>query len=178
MSELVELFTGRGASLLRAALEPALLERARAALLAQPLHRYELRDRGSYGFRDDLDLAEHAELLAALRARAAAATGRTPARVAARLLELVAGDYLLAHHDRPHVAPSLELILDLSPAAVPGAEVHYRRGGRGFWVMPSLPGGLSIVECAPGVTCHHTYVSKLHTSARVLRMVIRLDDGA
>lgn len=177
MSELSELFTGRGASLLRAAIEPPLLERARASLLAQPLHRYQLRDRGSYGFCDDLDSAAYAELLAALRARATAVTGRAPARVTARLLELVAGDYLLAHHDRPHGAPSVELILDLSLAAVPGADVHYRRNGRGFWVMPSLPGALSVVECAPGVTCHHSYVSKIHTSARVLRMVIRLDDG-
>src|SRR5215470_16212249 len=80
---------------------------------------------------------------------------------AARLLRLVPGDYLLAHHHRVHEDLPIELIADLSPAPVAGAEVHYRRRGQVFFRVPCTPRAVSIVERGPTVTCNHTYVSKL-----------------
>ena len=88
------------------------------------------------------------------------------------------GDYLLGHHDRVHDDHPLELILDLSPVAVPGAEVHYRRRGQLFFRAPSAPRSLALVERGPTVTRHHTYVSQRHAAASVLRLVVLLRDRA
>ena len=85
---------------------------------------------------------------------------------------LVPGDYLLAHHDRASDEQHLELILDLSPAVVPGAAVHYRRHGDVTFQVPSRPCALSIVARDPSVTCNHTYVSRLHPGACVVRLVL------
>jgi hypothetical protein len=68
----------------------------------------------------------------------------------------------------------VELMLDVSAAAVPGAEVHYRRGGQVYFRAPSAPGAASIVERGPAVACHHTYVSKRHPGAEVVRLVLLL----
>jgi hypothetical protein len=133
--------------------------------------RYALVDRGSYDVLADPD----EPALAALAIRAAErATGRTLAFGSARVLRLHAGDYLLAHHDRIHDDNPVEVTLDLSPAAVPAAEVHYRRSGQVFFRFESMPGALAIVERGVTVTCNHTYVSKLHEAAEIVRMVILL----
>jgi len=76
-------------------------------------------------------------LLATLTGIAAQVTGRALAVAEARAVRLHAGDYLLAPHDRVHDDHPVELILDLSAASVPGAEVRYRRGGQVFFQLAS-----------------------------------------
>ena len=135
--------------------------------LAVTFARYALLDRGSYEHAAVDDPA----LIARLAQLARDATGRALAVSEARLVRLVPGDYLLAHHDRVHEDFPIEVIADLSPAPVPGAEVHYRRRGQVFFRFPCTPGAASIVERGPTVTCNHTYVSKLHAGAQVVRLV-------
>lgn len=93
--------------------------------------------------------------------------------VEARVLRFAPGDYLLAHADRVYEGNPIELVVDLSEAAVPGAEVHYRRRGAVFFRVPSQPCSMAIVERGPTVTCNHTYVSKRNTSS-VVRLVALL----
>ncbi len=131
------------------------------------LARYALLDRGSYESGEAQVPAEVVDL-------ASQATHRTLAVREARLLRLRAGDYLLARHDRLHADNPVEIILDLSPAAVAGAEVHYRRRGKPFFRVPSAPGTLAIVERGPTVTCNHTYISRLVPDAIVVRLVALL----
>lgn len=133
--------------------------------------RYALVDRGSY---DVLDGPDEPALVALATGAAERATGRTLALSSARVLRLHAGDYLLAHHDRIHDDNPVEVTLELSPTAVPGAEVHYRRSGQVFFRFACTPGALAIVERGVTVTCNHTYVSKLHAAAEIVRMVIVL----
>jgi hypothetical protein len=135
--------------------------------------RYALYDRGSYDVVHDVDDPE----LAAIAIRAAEqATGRQLAVAEARVLRLVPGDYVLAHHDRIHDDNPVEVMIDLSPAAVPDAEVHFRRRGGVFLRFASTPGALAIVERGPTINCNHTYVSKLHERAVVVRAVLLLRD--
>jgi len=136
--------------------------------------RYGLLDRGSYDVL--LDPAEPA-LIGRLVELARTQSGRALVVTEARVLRLRPGDYLLAHHDRPRDGLPLELVLDLSPSAVPGAEVHYRRRGKVVFRVETTPGALAIVERGPSVTCNHTYVSKLHASAEVVRLVLLLQDA-
>lgn len=141
--------------------------------LAPQLARYTLVDRGSYDFVRDPD----EPVLYELATRAAErVTGRSLAVAESRALRLVAGDYLLAHHDRIHDDNPVEVTVDLSPAHVPDAEVHYRRSGQVFFRVPSTPGTLAVVERGVTVTCNHTYVSKLHANAIVVRLVVLLRD--
>ena len=131
--------------------------------------RYALLDRGSYDVmespgvlvREIVELAERAT------------SRRGLAIVESRALRLVAGDYLLAHHDRLHDDNPVEVIVDLSPAPV-DAEVHYRRRGQTFLRVPSVPGTASVVERGPAITCNHTYVSKRNPTACVIRVVALL----
>ena len=132
--------------------------------------RYALLDRGSY---DVLHDPAEPELLATLARIASEATGRLLGPAESRVVRLVPGDYLLAHHDRVHDDEPVEVMLDLSPAAVPGAEVHYRRRGQAFVRFPTTPNALTIVERGPTVTCNHTYVSKRHAGA-VVRLIALL----
>lgn len=133
--------------------------------------RYALYDRGSYEVLRDID----EPALAALAIDAAErATGRKLALAEARVLRLAPGDYLLAHHDRIHDDNPVEVTIELSPAPVPDAEVHYRRRGQVFFRLPCTPGALAIVERGVTVTCNHTYVSKLHEGASVVRCVLLL----
>ena len=146
----------------------AIDELAAAALRQRTFTRYGLLDRGSY------EVSEGIAVPPAIVAHAAAATGRTLAVVASRLLCLRAGDYVLAHHDPLRDDNPVEIVLDLSPATVPGAEVCYRRRGQPFFRVPSAPGSLAIVERGPTVTSNHAYVSKLHPTAVVMRLVALL----
>ena len=164
-----------GAALLE---RDAIDARAAAAIRARCEHRgytrYALLDRGSYDVLHDLD----EPAIAALAVEAAQrATGRTLAVSQARVLRLVPGDYVLAHHDRIHDDNPVEVTIDLSPAHVPDAELHYRRSGQVFLRFPTTPGALSIVERGVTITCNHTYVSKLHEGASVVRCVMLLRDS-
>jgi hypothetical protein len=133
--------------------------------------RYALLDRGSYEVVHAPPLPQlHAELARI----ASTVTGRSLAVTASRALRLRAGDYLLAHHDVIHDDNPVEVTVDLSPARVAGAEVHYRRRGQVFFRFPSQPGAVSVVERGPTVTCNHTYVSKRHVDAVVVRVVALL----
>ena len=140
---------------------------AETVSLPSVFDRFREIDRASY---------EHASIdpPAALVALAAGVTERALRPVAARVIRLAPGDYLLAHHDHSHDDHRVELILDLSPAVVPDAEVRYRRDGAVFFRFPSQPGAASIVERDPATQCYHTYVSKLHRGAVVLRLVLLL----
>jgi hypothetical protein len=131
-----------------------------------PFTRYQLVDRGSYEFAEVTVPDE----VVALASRA---TGRTLAVAESRVLRFSAGDYLLAHADRLHENRPIEVTLDLSPAPC-AAEVHYRRRGQVYFRVPCEPGTLAIVERGPTVTCNHTYLSKLHPDARVIRLVALL----
>ena len=68
----------------------------------------------------------------------------------------------------------VDVVLDLSPAHVAGAEVRYQRRGATFLRFPSEPGAAAIVERDPTTRCHHTYVSKILTDAIVVRIVVQL----
>lgn len=177
MTGLTELFAARAASLVPDAIDAARAAEVRARLAGQGYDRYALVDRGRY---DVVAAPDAAALIAALTALAAQRLRPGSGAPAPRLVALDAwalrlgpGDFLLAHHDRVHDDRQLELVLDLSPAPVAGAEVHYRRGGQLYHRMPSTPGALSIVERDGGVTCHHTYVSRRQPDA-VVRLVLRL----
>jgi hypothetical protein len=128
--------------------------------------RYALLDRGSY---------EHARVdaPAAIASLASEVTGRELEVISARVVRLSPGDYVLAHHDHEHDEHLVEVMLDLSQVAVPGAEVRYQRGGNVFFVFPSTPGAASVVERGPGTRCHHTYVSR-RQAAQVVRVVVLL----
>jgi hypothetical protein len=131
--------------------------------------RYALLDRGSYDVienpgvleREIVELAERATSRSGLAIRES------------RALRLVAGDYLLAHHDRLHDDIPVEVMIDLSPAPV-DAEIHYRRRGQTFLRVSSVPGTASVVERGPAITCNHTYVSKRYPDACVIRVVALL----
>jgi hypothetical protein len=133
--------------------------------------RYALLDRGSY---DVLANPDEPELLAQLVREAERMADRRLAITESRVLRLGPGDYLLAHHDRIHDDNPVEVTLDLSPAPVEGAEVHYRRRGQVYFRFECTPGALAIVERGVTVTCNHTYVSKLHAGASVVRLVALL----
>jgi len=174
MTTLEQLFGGRTAAVVPDVIGPSLAAEARAQLERAGYTRYALLDRGSY---DVVAEPRAPELFGALIAIAARTTGRALALAEVRALRLRPGDYLLAHHDRLHDDHPVELVLDLSPASVPGAEVHYRRRGQVYFRVPCAPGSLAIVERGPTVTCNHTYVSKRNPAASVVRLVMLLRDG-
>jgi hypothetical protein len=174
VTSLDELFGARAAVIVPGVIAAAHADEVRARLEARGFARYALVDRGSYAWTDDVD---EPELVTALVRTATGAAGGEPDTYEVtdvRALRLVAGDYLLAHHDRAHDDRRVELVLDVSAAATAGAEVHYRRHGQLFHRVPSHPGALSVVERDVAVTCHHTYVSRRNTGAEVTRLMLRL----
>jgi hypothetical protein len=149
------------------AIDRGMLASARARLA--DFSRYALLDRGSYEVSHvDVGLSD------AIRTIAQRTTNRELAIAEMRVLRLGPGDYLLAHHDRLHDDNPVEVMLDLSAASVPDAEVHYRRRGQVFLHVPCVPGSVAVVERGPTVTCNHTYISKLHPNAAVVRLVALL----
>jgi hypothetical protein len=155
------------------AIGPELAAEARARLERADYTRYALLDRGRY---DEVKSPAERELLAALTGVATAVTGRSLEVARVRALRLGPGDYVLTRHDRVHDGRPVELVLDLSPASVPDAEVHYRHRGQVFFTFPSTPGALAMVERGPTVMSNHTYVSKLHAGASVVRLIVLLRD--
>ncbi len=144
---------------------------APALMPAVALRRYALLDKGSYLYADDVPEPAGALPLAQ------DLTGRTLQVMSTRLVVLEPGDYLLARHDPLHDDHRVELIYDLSPAPAP-CEVRYQRRGAVFFVFPCAPGAACIVERDPTTQSYHTYVSKLHDGASVVRLVIQLADTA
>lgn len=140
-------------------------------VLPERFTRYALVDRGSYEYADDVAVPP------ALVALASEVTARTLRVASARVLRLVPGDYVLAHHDPLHDDHRVEVTIDLSPGVVERAEVRYQRRGKAFFRFPSQPGAAAIVERDPATRCHHTYVSKLLEGAVVVRVVVQLVDG-
>jgi hypothetical protein len=174
MTTLEQLFGGRTAVVVPDVIDRRLAAEVRERLERAGYTRFALLDRGSY---DVLAGPQEPALFAALLTIAAQTTGRSLVVAEARALRLGPGDYLLAHHDRIHDDHPVELALDLSPASVAGAEVHYRRRGQVFFRVPCIPGALAIVERGPTVTCNHTYVSKRSASASIVRLMMLLRDG-
>jgi hypothetical protein len=174
MTTIEQLFGGRTAVIVPEVVGPAHAARARERLEHAGYTRYALLDRGSY---DVLADPRDPELFGALIELAAQTTGRSLVVAEARALRLGPGDYLLAHHDRIRDGHPVELVLDLSPASVPGAEVHYRRRGQVYFRVPCVPGSLAIVERGPTVSCNHTYVTRRNAAASVVRLVLLLRDG-
>lgn len=173
MTRLEDLFTARTAVVIPDAIGSGPAARLRERFERAGYTRYALVDRGSY---DEIREPGELETCAALIAIASEATERTLELAEARVLRLGPGDYLLAHHDRIHDEHHVELMLDLSPAVVPDAAVHYRRHGNVTFQVPSRPCALSIVARETSVTCNHTYISKLHTGRPVIRLVLLLRD--
>jgi hypothetical protein len=159
-----------------ALLVPDAIDAQRAAAVRERCRnftRYTLLDRGSYDVLHDPDVPE---VIALMTRAAERATGRSLVLSSSRVVRLVPGDYLLAHHDRLYDDNPVEVTLDLSPAPV-DAELHYRRTGQVFFRVHCTPGVLAIVERGITVTCNHTYVSKLHRDAVVVRLIILLRDS-
>jgi hypothetical protein len=146
---------------------------ARTRCEARGYTRYALYDRGSY---DVLENPDEPELVTLMLRAAERTTGRTLAVAESRVLRLVPGDYVLAHHDRMHTDNPVEVTLDLSPHSV-DADVHYRRRGQVFFRVPCAPGTLAIVERGVAITRNHTYVSKLVRDAVVVRLIVLLRDS-
>lgn len=142
-----------------------------ASVRVEGFTRYALLDRGNYEIVRGPVLPE---LHATLARIASDVTGRSLAVAESRALRLRAGDYVLAHHDAIYDDNPVEAVVDLSPSRVDGAGVHYRRRGQVFFRFGSQPGAISIVERGPTVTCNHTYVSKLHPDALVVRLIALL----
>src|SRR5262249_4639462 len=117
MTTLEQLFGGRTAVVVPDVVGPSLAAQACERLDRAGYTRYTLLDRGSY---DVLADPEEPELFGALIEIAARTTGRSLALAQVRALRLRPGDYLLAHHDRIYDDHPVELVLDLSPASVPG----------------------------------------------------------
>lgn len=143
----------------------------RARFAAAGYARYALVDRASYEVNAAPAETELIEVLAGI---ATEVTGRTLTVSEAHVLRLGAGDYILVRHDRVYDSRPIELVLDLSPAVVPSAEVHWRHRGQVFFTMPSAPGTLAIVERGPTVMSNHTYVSKRNPDASVVRFMMLL----
>lgn len=171
MIDLGDLLTARIARIVPDAIGAGRAAELRERFATTGYTRYALVDRGSY---DELRAPSELELFAALIAIASEVTERPLTLEEARVLRLGPGDYLLAHHDRSRDPGHVELMLDLSPATVPGAAVHYRRDGNVTFVVPSQPCALSIMGRDPSVTCNHTYVSRLHADASIVRLVLLL----
>ncbi|HUS28095.1 MAG TPA: hypothetical protein VMZ53_06285 [Kofleriaceae bacterium] len=151
---------------------PDAIPRGQLAMARERLtgwQRYALLDRGSYEWIDDVDVLRREIVELAERV-----TSRTGLAIReCRALRLVAGDYLLAHHDRLHDDNPVEVMVDLSPAPA-SAEVHYRRRGQTFLRVPSVPGTAAVVERGPSITCNHTYVSKRDPATCAIRLVALL----
>jgi hypothetical protein len=173
MTTLAQLFGGRTAAIVPDVVGPSAAAAARDRFQGAGYTRYALYDRGSY---DALAAPEAADLLDASIEVAERTTGRSLVLAEVRALRLGPGDYLLAHHDRIHDGHPVELMLDLSPASAPGAEVHYRRRGQVYFRVPCVPGSLAIVERGPTVTCNHTYVSRREPAASIVRLVMLFRD--
>ena len=140
-----------------------LLDVPRVEVAHGPFRRFAQRDAACY---DVADLAEVPHV-----ARAAELLGR-PLRVeSARVVRLHPGDYALARHDA--FAEGVDLVVDLSPHAVAGAELVWLRRGAPFFRMAALPGTAALVERGPTVVCYHGYVSK-RSEHPVIRLVARL----
>ncbi len=175
MSATLDELFGRRAAVIVPAAVAAPVARALRDLLAPHLSRHALLDRGSYEVAT-VEPGAFAAPCELARRLAEEHTGRTLEVTEARVLQLSPGDYLLAHHDRIDDDQPVEVTLDLSPAPVPRAEIHYRRRGQVYFRVPCAPGAAAIVERGPSVSCNHTYVSRLHEGARVVRLVVRLRD--
>jgi len=130
--------------------------------------RYSLVDRGSYAFAT----VDEPAVIDQLRALACERTGRVLTVTSARALRLDPGDYLLARHDIA-IERGVEVVADLSPSVVEGAEVHYRQHGRVLFRMPSAPAAVAIVPRTAAVSANHTYVSR-RQPATVVRLVVQL----
>lgn len=164
------------ASALPAVIVPAATGAAAAAELrarfeATGYRRFTGIDRASY---DQLASIDEPALFEALTGVASEVTGRPLRVVDARVMRLGPGDYVLARHDRAQDGRPVEIVLDLSPATTPGAEMHWRHRGQVFFAMPATPGDLALVERGPTVTSNQTYVSKRYPEASVVRLILLL----
>ncbi len=157
------------AALVRDAVGGSRLEAVRRTIEAVPLARSRVIDRASCSSA----VLEDAALAEVLAEAASAVTGRALRLASARIVRLEPGDYVLTRADRVYEDRPVEVVLDVSRAAVPGAEVHYRHRGQVFFVVPSSPGALAVVERGPTVLANHTYVSKRQAGV-VLRIVALL----
>ena len=135
--------------------------------LASQWTRWSLLDRGSYEYVDSPD---EPDLLARLVVLARETTGRDLVVEHARAVRMVPGDYVFVRHDRVYDDRPIEVVVDLSPKPVAGAEVHYRHRGQVFFVFPSQPGAAAVVERGPTVMRNSTYVSKRLAGAEVVRL--------
>lgn len=153
--------------LIEDAVDVAHRDDARVRLGRAGWKRWSLYDRGSYEWIDAPDVGALSETLVALARRA---SGRAVVLQDMRAVRMLPGDYVFVRHDRVHDDEPLEVVVDLSIAPVPGAEVHYRHRGQVFFVFPSRPGAVGLVQRGPTVMRNSTYVSRRWTNAEVVRI--------
>lgn len=133
--------------------------------------RWSLLDRGSFDF---IDAPALPVAVGAITRIACEASGRELTVRDVRAVRLRPGDYVFVRHDRVYDDRPVEVVVDLSAAPVPGAEVHYRHRGQVFFVFPSRPGAAAVVERGPTVMRNATYVSKRLGNVEVVRLFVLL----
>jgi hypothetical protein len=153
------------------AIDPETCAIARAQLARTGWTRWSLLDRGSYDF---VDAPELPVVTGAIARIARETTGRELAVEHVRAVRMLPGDYVFVRHDRVYDDRPVEVVVDLSAAPVTGAEVHYRHRGQVFFVFPSRPGALAVVERGPTVMRNSTYVSKRLGNVEVVRLFVLL----
>jgi len=153
--------------LIEDAIDPETCAGARTRLESAGWTRWSLLDRGSYDF---IDAPELPVLLGAMMRIAGEVVGRPLTLASARAVRLLPGDYVFVRHDRVYDDRPVEVVVDLSRAPVERREVHYRHRGQVFFVVPSRPGAVAVVERGPTVMRNSTYVSKRWRDAEVVRV--------
>ncbi|MEZ4401026.1 MAG: hypothetical protein R3B06_13460 [Kofleriaceae bacterium] len=160
--------SARTAVIVESLVTPAAAAAARARLAAAGYARYPRIDLGSY---QACVAPDEPDLVAAAARAVEPSVGFPVVAEQVRAWWLGPGDYVLAHHDPPGRFGLVEVVVDLSPAPA-AAEVHYRRRGQLYFVMPAVPGTAAIVERGPAVTSNHTYLSHRGPAAHVVRLII------
>jgi hypothetical protein len=153
------------------------LDEAAAAALREQVNSatftaYSAPDRGHYEHNHELVIRA---LFDELRAVAEQLAGRPLRLDHARWLRLKHRSYQLIKddaRDRP-VTPHLELTLDFSAAATGQAEIVYTDGHES-WVVPQLPGAISIVEREPWLYRYASYLNHEVQDAVVHRLRLLL----
>lgn len=151
-----------------------------AALLREQVNAaafacHDMPDRGRYEHNHELAIPA---LFDDLRAVASELVQRPLRLDHARWLRLRHRDYQLIKddaRDRPISATHLEVTLDFSALATDQAEIVYTDGVES-WIVPQLPGTLSIVEREPWLFRYVRYLSASVGDAVVHRLRLSLVD--
>lgn len=153
-----------------AALRDEGAEQIRGRLAESGLRPFHLAHRGRYARSDSF----HDEaLFTRLGAIAEHVAGAPLTQREARITRLVHGDYALTRDDTPPEGRSLELTLDLSlEGELGGGEVCYTHRGQLIFVVPQVPGNLSLVERGPSIRRYERYLGHRAGDREIVRLRI------